>query len=127
MPLLFGLAVLVGGDRAAPRVLAGPIRRREKRAVWEYLRFYYRLALRFSLVLILVTLTAAWLHVGRFNPLEYHALVYMVFAVPLIAGGALLTRTLQSAKLVGMANLPWRVVFPLLKLTMILLVASLLR
>jgi hypothetical protein len=37
----FGLALLLGGDRAAPRVLAPLIARGEARGTWEYLRAGY--------------------------------------------------------------------------------------
>ncbi|MCP5425302.1 MAG: polysaccharide biosynthesis C-terminal domain-containing protein [Gammaproteobacteria bacterium] len=123
---LSAVAVLLGGDRAAPRVLAGPIQRGEGRAVWEYLRFFIGLELVLSVLLVAATLLASTLQLGRFDPLHHHALVIAVFAVPLIAAGALLSRTLQSAKYLGMANLPWRVAFPILKLGLMVVAAGLL-
>ncbi|NJL28221.1 MAG: hypothetical protein HC897_10170 [Thermoanaerobaculia bacterium] len=51
----FGLTVLLGGDRAAPMVLAPCLERGEPRRVWEYLRFYLGNALGLGLAVITVT------------------------------------------------------------------------
>ncbi|MEZ4589506.1 MAG: hypothetical protein R2909_24275, partial [Gemmatimonadales bacterium] len=110
----FGSAVLLGGDRAGPKALAGPLARGEPAAVWEYLRFYLRLSLALSLLVIAATWLIGALHVGAFDPRHHHALAWMVVTVPVLAAGALESRTLQSALFPVHAALPWRIGLPVL-------------
>lgn len=115
--------VLLGGDRAAPRVLSDPFERGDNSAAWEYFRFYFWLMLVLSIVLIVGTLVVSGLHFGPIDPQHHHPLAWIVFAVPLIAVGALFGRILQSAKKLGKATLPWRIAFPLLQLILVLIVS----
>ena len=118
-----GIAVLMGGDRAAPRYLSGWLDQGQGGAVSGYLLFFTRVALGTSVVVLVGVLLAFGLHRVRLDPERHHAMVVAVIAVPLIGVGALLSRTLQSAKHLGMAALPWRVGFPVLKLVLILVAA----
>lgn len=120
---LLGTLVLLGGDRAAPKALAGPLERGEMAQAWEYLRFYLRLALALSAVVIAVTWFASFLHVGAEDPLHHHALAWLVVSVPLLAVGALASRTLQSARRPALAALPWRIGLPVLLLAALVLLA----
>ncbi|MEM1180375.1 MAG: polysaccharide biosynthesis C-terminal domain-containing protein [Acidobacteriota bacterium] len=119
-----GVAVLLGGDRAAPMVMSGLFKQDDRAGVWEYLRFYLRLGTLLSLAVMAVTWIGAALHVGSQDPREHHALAWVVVAVPVIAAGAMVSRTLQSAERQVWAALPWRVGFPLLKLALIGLAAA---
>jgi len=121
--VFFGTLVLLGGDRAAPKALAGPLERGELVQAWEYLRFYLRLSIALSVVVIAVTWSASFLHVGTKDPLHHHALAWLVVSVPLLAAGALTSRTLQSARRPVLAALPWRVGLPVLLLVAIVLLA----
>ncbi|MEM9554258.1 MAG: oligosaccharide flippase family protein [Acidobacteriota bacterium] len=111
-----GVAVLLGGDRAAAKALAGPFGRRDLAAVWEYLRFYLGLAAGLSVAVIAIVWAAAFFHLGPSDPDDHHAIAWMAVGVPLVAGGALISRALQSAHRLALAGLPWRIGFPLLKL-----------
>jgi hypothetical protein len=73
----FGLAVLLGGDRAAPMVLAPCLERGETRKVWEYLRFYLVNACALSLALAAVVWTASYLHVGSSDPQDHHPFAWV--------------------------------------------------
>lgn len=115
----FGTAVLLGGDRAAPRALAGVLARREWSQAWEYLRFYLRIALGLSALVVALTWLASLLHVGHTDPEDHHALAWLAVCVPFLAVGALASRTLQSAKRPVLAALPWRVGLPLLILAVV--------
>ncbi|MDY7093214.1 MAG: oligosaccharide flippase family protein [Acidobacteriota bacterium] len=121
----FGMAVLLGGDRAAPKTLAGPMERGEHAQAWEYLRFYFELSLILSLVIIAATWTAAVLHLGHTDPADHHALAWVVLSVPINAAGALVSRALQSARRPVLASLPWRIAVPLLSLLFVVLFARL--
>ena len=121
---LSGTLVLLGGDRAAPHVLAGRFDIGDNTGIWEYFCFYCLLTLALSVLLIIGTLVASRLHLGPVDLSDHHPLAWTVFAVPLIAVGSLFGRILQSAKKLGMASLPWRIVFPLLKLSLITLAAQ---
>jgi O-antigen/teichoic acid export membrane protein len=110
----FGAAVLLGGDRAAPKALAGVLARREWADAWEYLRFYLRIGLGLSALVVGLTWLASLLHVGHTDPEDHHAIAWLVPCVPFLAVGALASRTLQSAKRPVLAALPWRVGLPLL-------------
>ncbi len=116
---LAGIAVLMGGDRAAPRVLSGLIQQQRPSGVWRYIRYYLGIAFLLSVLVIGATVAVGFFHVGTWDLSEHHAIGIAVFAVPLIAAGAMLSRTLQSAKRLGLANLPWRVVFPMVKLGLV--------
>ena len=114
----FGLAVLLGGDRAAPMVLAPCLERSEPRRVWEYLRFYLGIALGLGGVLAAVTWTVSYLQVGALHPRHHHPIAWVVLAVPINAAGAMISRTLQSARRPGQAALPWRIGLPVLQLVL---------
>lgn len=120
---LAGIAVLLGGDRAAPMVVSGRLEKGELGAAWEYLRFYLRLGVLLSFGVIVLTWIASALHIGSSDPQHHHAVPWMVVAVPVIAAGAMISRGLQSARRHVLAALPWRVGFPLLKLALLVLVA----
>ena len=117
--LFFGMAVLLGGDRAAPMVLAPSIEQGERRRVGEYLRFYLGNALLLSAVLAAVVWTVSWLHVGSNDPLHHHPLAWVVLVVPLNAAAAMVSRTLQSAQRPALAVLPWRIALPALQLALL--------
>ena len=84
-----GLAVLLGGDRAAPRVLAPCLARGEGRRVWEYLRFYLRTATLLGLALIAATWAFSALHADSAELEHHHPLAWAVVAVPINAAGAM--------------------------------------
>lgn len=115
----FGVAVLLGGDRAAPMVLASCLERGAPRQVWEYLRFYLVRAVVLSLALMIVVWALSALHVGSRDPLDHHLLAWAVLAVPLNAVGAMVSRTLQSAHRAARAAVPWRIGLPLIQLALI--------
>lgn len=121
----FGVAVLLGGDRAAPKALAGPLQQGDRARAWEYLRFYFELALGLSLLVIAGTWTVSFLHLGSTDPLDHHAIAWVVLSVPISAAGALASRALQSARRPVLASLPWRLGVPLLSLSFVLLAAKL--
>jgi len=120
-----GLAVLLGGDRAAPMVLSPRMERGETRQVWEYLRFYLGTAALLGGVLIAVTWTASALHVGSSDPLDHHPLAWVVVAVPINAAAAMISRTVQSARRPVQAIVPWRLGLPLLQLSLFGVVVAL--
>lgn len=111
-----GLALLLGGDRAAPKVLAPCLERGEGRRVWEYLRFYIRNATLLGLALIAVTWALAALHTGSPNPGHHHPVALATLGVPAAAAGAMVSRALQSARRPARAVVPWRLGLPLLEL-----------
>ncbi len=114
----FGLAVLLGGDRAAPMVLAPCLERGESRRVWEYLRFYLGNAVGLGLLLAVITWAGAFLHSGSPHPKHHHPLAWVVLVVPINAAGAMVSRVLQSARRPAQAVLPWRVGLPVLQLAL---------
>jgi len=120
---LLSVAVLLGGDRAAPKALAGPFERREWARVWEYIRFYLGVGLVLSVLAIAVIWSLSWLHVGSTDPMHHHAVAWLVLSVPLLSVGALASRGLQSARRQFLAAFPWRVGLPALILLPLLLTA----
>lgn len=120
---LLGTLVLLGGDRAAPKALAGPLERGDSARAWEYLRFYLDVALMLSMGVIAVTWLLSFLHVGTPEPGDHHALAFAVLSVPVSAAGALASRGLQSARHPTLAALPWRLGIPLGTLTLVVAVA----
>lgn len=110
----FGVVVLLGGDRAAPKALAGPLAAGETGRVWEYLRFYLQVGLALSVGVIAAVWVTSVLHLGRLDPADHHPVAWMSVAVPLHAIGALASRGLQSARFSMLASVPWRVVAPML-------------
>ncbi len=111
-----GLAVLLGGDRAAPMVLSPAIEQARPRKVWEYLRFYLQTAALLGAAAILVTWALSVLHLGSSDSEDHHVLTLAVLAVPLNAAAAMVSRTLQSARRPARAAVPWRVGLPLFQL-----------
>ena len=116
---LASVLILLGGDRVAPRILSAPLSRGDNRCVWEFLRFYLLIAAGLSLAVIICTAIGGYLHLGSTDLEDQHPLLMMSFVLPLIAVGALLSRVLQSAKLLALSNLPWRIALPLLKIVLI--------
>lgn len=118
----FGVAVLLGGDRAAPKELAMPLETGDTARVWEYVRFYLLLALGLSALVIAVTWGASFLAHGTAHADQHHhPLAWMSFAIPLYAASAMFSRTVQSANLPIRAALPPRVGAPLLFLVLLAL------
>ena len=120
---LLGAAVLLGGDRAAPKALAGPLLNGEHGRAWEYLRFYLGVGLVLSVVAIAGTWGASWLCVGSTDPMEHHAMAWLVLSVPMLCVGALASRGLQAARRPFLAAFPWRFGLPALILLGLLLTA----
>ncbi|WP_370278996.1 oligosaccharide flippase family protein [Pontibacterium sp.] len=116
---LASVLILLGGDRVAPRILSAPLSRGDNRCVWEFLRFYLLIAAGLSLAVIICTAIGGYLHLSSTDLEDHHPLLMMSFVLPLIAVGALLSRVLQSAKLLALSNLPWRIALPLLKIVLI--------
>jgi O-antigen/teichoic acid export membrane protein len=118
----FGVAVLLGGDRAAPKALATPLETGDTARAWEYIRFYLLLALGLSALVIAVTWGASFLsHLTARAHEHHHPLAWMSFAIPLYAASAMFSRTVQSANLPIQAALPPRVGAPLLFLVLLAL------
>ena len=119
----FGVAVLLGGDRAAPKALATPLEQGDSARAWEYLRFFLWLGMGLSALVIAVTWVST-LIVHRTVPHDpHHPIAWMSFVVPLYAVSALASRTVQSANLPIRAALPSRVGAPLLFLALLGLAA----
>lgn len=116
---ILGVAVLLGGDRAASRFLSASLACGDNGPVWEYIRFYGGIALGLSALGVVATLALSLMHVGPVDLEDHHPLLWASFAVPVIAIGALLGRVLQAARRVGSATLPWRIGFPLVKTALI--------
>ncbi|MEM7124302.1 MAG: flippase [Pseudomonadota bacterium] len=117
------LAVLLGGDRAAPRFLASWLESDDGNGVWEYARLYLLIMLGLSVLLIAATFVVSWLHFGPTDLANRHPLIVAAVIIPLAAASTLLGRVFQAAKRIDLANLPWRVGFPLAKLSLVLVVA----
>lgn len=104
--------VLLGGDRAAPRVLARALQHARFGAAWEYVRFYGAIGWAISAVLIAVVWALGYAHYGDWDPHAQHAVAIMALSIPLMATGALAGRTLQTTGHTVMATMPWRVGAP---------------
>ena len=122
---LASVLVLLGGDRLAPRILSKYIADKDNSAVSCYLASYIKRAFILSILIIFLVWLLSYLHVIHFDAEDHHALAIMIVAVPIIALGALLSRTLQSARLLAFSNLPWRVILPALKTGAVLILAQL--
>ncbi len=121
--MLASVLVLLGGDRLAPRILSKHIANKDNSAVSAYLACYIKRAFIISIFIISLIWFLSYFHVIHFDADGHHALSLMIVAVPIIALGALLSRVLQSAKLLAFSNLPWRVALPLLKTCAVLALA----
>ncbi|MDK1310860.1 polysaccharide biosynthesis C-terminal domain-containing protein [Pseudoalteromonas ardens] len=119
-----GVLALLGGDRVAPKFLAKPLANKATSEVGGFVIFFCKIAAGISFVLFSLAYLSGYLHLGSWSPDEHHALLWISAAIPLIAVGAMLSRVLQSAKLLIYANLPWRIVLPVGKTLAILLLAS---
>ena len=115
----FGVAVLLGGDRAAPKALAGPLATGATGPAWEYIRFYLGIGLVLSTAVIALTWAACILYHGSTELEGLHPIALLVVSVPLHASGAMASRGLQAAQLPIRASLPWRVGAPALVLSLI--------
>lgn len=108
--------VVLGGDRAAPRMLAAPLDQAKYGIAWEYLRFYGVLGLLLSGIIIVSVWSGNYFYHGIRDPEDHHAVGIMVLAIPFMAAGALASRTLQTAGRTFLAAMPWRVGAPVLLL-----------
>ncbi|KAF7785900.1 hypothetical protein PRUB_a0302 [Pseudoalteromonas rubra] len=121
-----GVLALLGGDRVAPKFLAKPLANKAKGEVGGFVTFFCKIAVGISLLLFSLSYLSGYLHLGSWSPDEHHALLWISAAIPLIAAGAILSRVLQSAKLLVHANLPWRIILPAGKTLVVIALASLL-
>ncbi|WP_160296977.1 oligosaccharide flippase family protein [Photobacterium halotolerans] len=121
---LTSVIILLGGDRVAPRVLSGAIENKDRGYIVSFLLFYGGIALLLSALVILTTYLGGVLHLGKTDVLGHHPLMIITFVIPLITIGALLSRVLQSAKLLAASNLPWRIVLPAMKTCFLLLLMA---
>ena len=115
-----GALVLLGGDRAAPRVLTKPLTEARFGVVWEYLRFYGGIGLGVSALIIAGVLAGGYLRHGTWDPAAHHAVSILALTIPFMAVGALSGRTLQSVGRTFYAATPWRVGAPALLLGVLL-------
>ena len=113
-----GPAVLLGGDRAASMFLAPSLERGEARRVWEYLRFYIRVALSLGFALITITWTLGALKLGTLNPLNHHPLTLAAMVVPINAIGTMISRAVQASRRPVRAAVPWRIGLRVIKLSL---------
>ncbi|QTL34808.1 oligosaccharide flippase family protein [Pseudoalteromonas viridis] len=121
-----GVLVLLGGDRVAPKILAKPLANKSTREVGGFVIFFGKIALALSFVIFIITYLSGYIHLESWSANDHHALLWISAAIPLIALGAILSRVLQSAKLLMYANFPWRIVLPLAKTGVVLALAALL-
>ncbi|AZZ98225.1 hypothetical protein ELR70_14535 [Pseudoalteromonas sp. R3] len=121
-----GVMVLLGGDRVAPKFLAKPLADNATSQVGGFVLFFCKIAVSLSLIVFVFTYLTGYWHIGSWSLEEHHALLWISAAIPLIAIGAILSRVLQSAKMLVYANLPWRIGLPLGKTIAVIALAALL-
>lgn len=116
---LSAVVVLLGGDRAAPRFLPPFLETDERSGVWDYVRTYLIVTLGLSVVVAAVTIALSYSVFGGGDPLDHHPIVVASLVAPLAAVVTLLGRLFLAAKRVGLAQLPWRIGYPLLLLSFV--------
>lgn len=116
-----GSLALLGGDRAAPRMLAEPLDRAQFGIVWEYLRFYGLIGLLISGAVIAIVWWAGYMYHHDWHLGTHHAVAIVALAIPFMATGALAGRILQTVGRTFLATMPWRVGAHVLLLATLLL------
>ncbi|MEM7124304.1 MAG: flippase [Pseudomonadota bacterium] len=119
------MAVVVGGDRAAPRFLPAFLETDHRGGVWDYVRTFLLVAFALSAGVAAVTIMLSLLIYGGLDPQDHHPLVVASLVAPFAAVVTLLGRVFLAAKLVGLSQLPWRIVYPLLLLVLVSIAAFL--
>ena len=114
------LVVILGGDRAAPRFLPKFLETDHRGGVWDYMRTYLFAVFGLSVMVAAVTISLSFLYYEGLDPQDHHPLVVASLVAPLAAVVTLLGRLFLAAKRVGLAQLPWRIAYPLLLLVFVL-------
>lgn len=121
-----GALVLLGGDRAAPRVLSHALDHSDFSAAWGYLRFFGWIGVLLSALIIGFTWLGGTLHTGHASPVKHHAVSILSLTIPIMAIGALASRVLQTSGRHAIATVPWRIGAPISMIVGILLVDAVL-
>jgi len=116
---LSAVVVLLGGDRAALRYLPEWLESEDRGGVWEYVRTYLIVLLGLSVVLAGVTISLSVFYFGALDPQNHHPLLVASLVAPLAAVATLLGRVFLAAKRVDLAQVPWRIGYPLLWLAVV--------
>jgi O-antigen/teichoic acid export membrane protein len=119
---LAALVVLLGGDRATSRFLAGWMATPERDGVWEYVRVYVAIVAVLSLLVAGVTIALSLLIFGPRDPSTHHPLLVAALAIPFLALARLLRRIFEASRHIDLANLPWRVGLPLIQFVLLIVV-----
>jgi len=119
---LAGLVVLLGGDRATSRFLAGWMQTESRDGIWEYVRVYVAIVALLSVVVIGVTVTLSLTVFGPRDPATHHPLLVASLAIPLLALVRLMRRIFEASRHINLANLPWRVGYPLIQFVLLVVV-----
>lgn len=113
--------VLLGGDRAAVRILPRFLGHHERAGVWEFLRFFALIALALS-ALVALGVFAVYLIFGIGGVTDgdgYHPVLFAVVLVPMMALGYLIAAVLQADRRMELARIPWLIGLPLLAATLV--------
>ncbi|MBE8167804.1 MAG: oligosaccharide flippase family protein [Shewanella sp.] len=110
--------VLMGGSKAVARFLPDQIRNQNGEGVWEYTRFYIKVILISSSILITAVYFGHEYHLSIVDGDSYHPILLASLAIPVAAMSALLGGILQVAKRIDLAFIPWQVGNPLMRLAL---------
>ncbi|MGB0893605.1 MAG: oligosaccharide flippase family protein [Parashewanella sp.] len=113
---LGSLIALMGGSSAVAKFLPESLRQGTGEGVWEYTRFYLKLIVSISCIIIGLVYVAHQLHYPVVEGENYHPILLASLAIPLAAISALFGSILQVAKRLDLSFIPWRVGYPLLRL-----------
>ena len=119
---LAALAVLLGGDRATSRFLAGWMQTPSRDGIWEYIRVYLAIVAVLSVLVIGVTIALSLLIFGPRDPATHHPLLVASLAIPFLALARLLRRVFEASRHIDLANLPWRIGFSLIQFVLLIFV-----
>ena len=108
---LGGIIALMGGGKAVARFLPERINGTCE-GVWDYTRFYTKIIILVSLLLIGLVFISHHFHFSFTENNEYHPMLLAAIAIPFGAFSALLGGILQVAKRLELAFIPWRIGYP---------------
>ena len=113
---LGAILALMGGSKAAARLVSDDVLGGNTDKVWAYIWFYLKVIIIVSISISIFSILAHYLHISIFDGSSYHPILLATLTIPFSAASAMIGCVFLISKKLGWAFIPWRIGFPLIRL-----------
>ncbi|RYV00490.1 hypothetical protein SOPP22_16870 [Shewanella sp. OPT22] len=113
---LGSIIALMGGSKAAAKLLSEDIVGGNSRKVWTYVWFYLKVVIFASIAIFFLSILGHYLHISIFEGSSYHPILLASLTIPFSAASALIGCLFLISKRLVWSFAPWRIGFPLIRM-----------